>query len=436
MKYSPTGEDNIYTSRPASAKIRKRQFWRYGLILALLFTLLFSLDAYAMYVVFASRFPGAADFFPRWYGGRALLLEGRNPYDRQVALEGQLGLFGRYTAPWEDQVAFAYPLYTLFTFLPLVYVPYAVAQAVWMVVLQFGLIYGASLGLKLVRWQPPPWLLVLTMLWAVFFYPGARSIMLGQFSVIVFIFIISALFAFEQKWDILGGASLAMTTIKPQMVFMLIPLLLLWAVAQRRWRVIVGFAGALLILTLAGMVFVPTWPRDFYTGLSAYSGYVGFYSPLENLTRTFAAPIAIPLANGLSVVLIGFMLFTWWQAWRRQAGWFIWALMLTFIIGNLVAFRSATTNHVLLYLPLMLWFRRIGELNSSSPRFTVSPFLLVFLTQTGLNLLLWFGFLKFIIGVNFEHPFMHGFLPLLLLILYLADWRGLFRVAQKVEAGG
>lgn len=399
-----------------------------------LFALLFILDAYAMYEVFASRFPGAADFFPRWYGGKVLLLEGRNPYDRQVALEAQLGLFGRYTEPWEDQVAFAYPLYTLLTFLPLVYVPYAVAQAVWMVVLQFGLVLGVILCMRLVHWRVPSWLLGLTLLWAVFFYPGGRSVILGQFSVIVFGCIAVALFAFSRRRDYLGGACLALATIKPQMVFMVIPLLLLWALAQRRWQIVIGFAGALVGLTLVTMVLVPTWPQDFYSGLFAYSGYVGFYSPIENLTRTFAAPIAIPLANGLSVVLLGFMLFTWWQVWRKKAGWFTWALLLTLIIGNLVAFRSATTNHVMLYLPLIFWFRRISELNSAPYRLAPSPHQLVFLTQTGLNLLLWFGFLKFIIGSNFEHPFMHGFLPLLLLILFLADWRGLFHLAQKVEA--
>lgn len=397
-------------------------------MLGLLLLLLFAADSYAMYAVFSSRFPGAADFFPRWFGGRVLLLEGRNPYDREVALEAQLGLFGRYTEPWEDQVAFAYPLYILFLFWPLVYLPYAIAQAIWMVVLQFGLIFGAILCTKLVNWKTPSWLLVLTMLWAVFFYPGARSIVLGQFSVIVFGFLVAALWALGQRWDYAAGICLALTTIKPQMVFMLIPLLLLWAIAQRRWQVIIAFGGALLFLTVMAMLLVPTWLQNFYGGLFAYSGYVGFYSPIENLTRTFAAPIAIPLANGLSVGLIGLMLFTWWQVWRNKPGWFIWALMLTLIIGNLVAFRSATTNHVVLYLPLLLWFRRISELGAKGN-------IVVFLVQTGLNLLLWFAFLKFIIGTNFEHPFMHGFLPLLLLVLYLADWRGLFPIAQKIEAG-
>jgi hypothetical protein len=400
-----------------------------GLVLGLLLLLLFAADAYAMYVVFSSRFPGAADFFPRWFGGRVLLLEGRNPYEREVALEAQLGLFGRYTEPWEDQVAFAYPLYTLFLFWPLVYAPYAAAQAMWMVVLQFILVLGAGLCLKLVKWQIPSWLLLLTMLWAVFFYPGARSVILGQFSVVVFGFFIAALWAIEQRRDYVAGVCLALTTIKPQMVFMLVPLLLLWTLTQRRWQIMIGFGSALLILTGTAMLFVPTWLQDFYRGLFAYSDYVGFYSPIENLTRTFAAPIAVPLANGLSLVLVGLMLFSWGQVWLKKPGWFVYALMLTLIIGNLVAFRSATTNHVILYLPLLLWFRRISELDNRGN-------IVVFSVQTGLNLLLWFGFLKFIIGANFEHPFMHGFLPLLLLLLYLADWRGLFSIARKIEAGG
>ncbi len=398
-----------------------------GLILGLLLLLLFALDVYAMYTVFASHYPGTADFFPRWFGGRALLLEGRNPYDRDVALEAQLGLFGRYTELWEDQVAFAYPLYTLFLFWPLVYTSYAIAQAVWMVVLQFILILATILCLRLIRWQPPSWLLALTLLWAVIFYPGARSVILGQFSVIVFGFLAAALFAFDRRWHYLAGACLALTTVKPQMVFMVIPFVLLLALSRRRWRVIMGFGGALILLTLAGMLFVPTWPVDFYSGLFAYSGYVGFYSPIENLTRTFAAPIALPLANGLSVILLGLMLWAWGQMWRKKPGWSVYALMLTLIIGSLVAFRSATTNHVILYLPLLLWFRRISELG---PRGN----LVVFGVQTGLNLMLWFLFARFIIGSNFEHPFMHGFLPLLLLLLYLADWRGLFGVAQKIEA--
>jgi hypothetical protein len=407
----------------------KKYSFNQWLMVGLLLLLLFVIDTYAMYAVFASRYPGAADFFPRWFGGRVLLLEGRNPYDRDVALEAQLGLFGRYTEPWEDQVAFAYPLYTLFLFWPLVYTSYAIAQAVWMVGLQFVLILATILCLKLVRWQPPLWLLALTLLWAVIFYPGARSIMLGQFSAIVFGFLAASLFAFDRQRDYLAGACLALTTVKPQMVFMVIPFVLLLALSRRRWRVIIGFGGALILLTLAGMLLVPTWPVDFYSGLFAYSGYVGFYSPIENLTRTFAAPIALPLANGLSVILIGLMLWAWWQMWRKKPGWSVYALMLTLIIGSLVAFRSATTNHVILYLPLLLWFRRISQLGPAGNWVVLG-------VQTGLNLMLWFLFIRFIIGVNFEHPFMHGFLPLLLLLLYLADWRGLFGVAQKIEIEG
>ncbi len=151
---------------------------------------------------------------------------------------------------------------------------------------------------------------------------------------------------------------------------------------------------------------------------------------MKNLTCTFAAPIAIPLANGLSLLLACLMLFSMGAGLVKKPGWFVHALMLTLIIIICRFARDHQPRHYhSFYLPLFCGSARISELDNRGNT-------VVFLVQTGLNLLLWFGFLKFIIGTNFEHPFMHGFLPLLLLVLYLADWRGLFSIARKIEAGG
>jgi len=52
------------------------------------------LDAYATYVVFTSKFPGANDFYSRWAGGRAFLIDGLNPYSDEVTHRIQLGMYG------------------------------------------------------------------------------------------------------------------------------------------------------------------------------------------------------------------------------------------------------------------------------------------------------------------------------------------------------
>lgn len=381
--------------------------------------LLMALESVAVYRVYALRVPGTADFLARWYGARELVLRDRNPYDRAIELEAQLALFGRYTNHDEDQVNFAYPLYVIYLFWPLTFVSYAWAQAVWMVVLQFALLGLTLLGLGLLRWRPPPGLLAATLLWSLYFYPGTRAIMLGQFSVLVALFLLLSLWALSRGQDVWAGLILPLTTIKPQMVFLVLPLILLWALRLRRWRFIAAFGGSALFLVGSSMFWVPDWPWRFLGNLSAYSGYVGFGSPLENLTARFTPAIDTPLRWLITISLLGLMLWQWWQTLRHQPESLLWALWITLLVGNLIAFRSATANHVILYPAMLLLFKRHlgGPLAWR-----------VLALQVGSSVFLWVLFLTTIDtsrGDNFEAIFMHGLMPALLLIVFLIDWRAL-----------
>jgi hypothetical protein len=107
--------------------------YKWALIL-LLIVVLFALESVAVHHLFTARFPGANDFYSRWAGARALLIEGHDPYSLEVTAEIQpvIGVDPAKTG----KGGFAYPLYVLFLFWPLVYVPYDWAQALWMVTLQ------------------------------------------------------------------------------------------------------------------------------------------------------------------------------------------------------------------------------------------------------------------------------------------------------------
>ncbi len=370
--------------------------------------------------------PGTADFFARWYGGKELVLHGRNPYDREIELEAQLAMFGRYTRPDEDQVNFAYPLYTVFLFYPLAFVSYPWAQAVWMTLLQFALIALTVLTLRLARWKISPPMLAATVLWGVFFYPGARAIMLGQFSILVALATMLAVWGLTTRREWLGGAVLALATVKPQMVFLVIPFLLLWAWRQKAWRFIGGFAGGMTVLLAGSLLWVPDWIFRFVDNLRAYSGYVGFGSPLENMTARFAPAAAHWLNPAITVILSALMLWLWWRALTRHRDEFWWALVWTLLIGNLIALRSATTNHVMLYLPLMFLFKRLSTLKWGTG-WTLAA-------QWGLSIALWVIFLTTIDktrGSNFEAIFMHGLLPTALIGVYLLDWRELRRLVIR-----
>jgi hypothetical protein len=394
-------------------------------ILILFVLILMAIESVMVYQIYATRFPGTADFFARWYGARELVLRGRNPYDRKIEMEAQEAMFGRQTRPDEDQVNFAYPLYTIFLFWPLTLTSYAWAQAIWMVVLQFALIGQSLLLFGLTRWRPPPWLFVITIFWSLFFYSGARAIFLGQFSVLVALSVVTAAWGLLNDKDKLAGAILPLATVKPQMAFLVIPFFLLWALGLKRWSFLIAFVVSAGILFLGSLFWVPDWPLRFLGNLSSYSDYVGFGSPLENMTARFAPGIDHLLNLLLTVMLLVLLLWQWWLALTKGPETFLWGLTWTLLVGNLIAFRSATANHVILYLPLFLLFKRLTPANWK-----------IALVQVISTVALWVIFLTTIDqsrGHNFEAIFMHGLLPSLLIIYFLLDWRALKATTPKMK---
>lgn len=413
---------NLYPARSIRWSNQPLSRW---LVLAVLLSILVAGESFALYTVFTSKFPGANDFFVRWLGGREYLLHGTNPFDRSVAEKAQMAMFGRLTRPEDkDQAYFAYPLYTLYFYWPLSLLPYAWAQAIWMTLLQFMLLGNTILAIRLAHWRPPGWLFWLTVFWGIFFYNGARAIILGQFSILVGLALFLALGAIECRRDGWAGIFLSLTTIKPQMVFLVVVFLLLWALARRRRRLAGSFVVSLLVLVGSSMLLVPTWPLDFVRNAIAYTDYVAFGTPLENLLHYFLpAAVAAPLTVVLSALFFLTLLPGWWLALRGRAEGFTWAVMTTLIVGSLITFRSATTNQIILYLPLFFFFRRLPAAKRPA-----APALI----EVGLAIFMWGIFAATLEG-NWENVMLHGLLPALMLALYAIDGRALWRTAKATS---
>ncbi len=420
--------------------------YRVWLVLGLLLLVLIAAESVALHSVFTSKYPGANDFFVRWLGGRALILHGVNPFDRSVAEEAQKAMFGRLARPTDkDEAYFAYPLYTLYFFWPLSLVRYDWAQAIWMTLLQFMLLAVTLLSIHLSGWRPPRGLFVATILWGIVFYNGARAIILGQFSVLVGLALLLALAAIAHRRDNWAGVLLAATTIKPQMVFLALLFILLWALFNRRQRIVVSFGLSLAALILSSMLLVPRWPLDFVINIFAYSEYVQHGTPLENLLHYFLPPASAGLLTPvLSLLFFGALLPGWWLAIKGRPGAYTWALLSTLIVGSLITFRSATTNQVILYLPLFFFFYRLALLCPSNQAVGRSSHLHCaqaqvfvirhssFVILVGLFISMWIVFAITLVG-NYENIMLHGLLPALLLALYTLDWRGLWRAAESLE---
>lgn len=323
-------------------------------ILVLLVGLIFALDVYATYTLFTSKFPGANDIYPRWRGAQLYWLEGINPYSDQATSAIQHGMYGRPAHPDEDQVLFAYPFYATLLVTPLIWLPYAWVQAIWIVIVEFALVGGVMLCLALVGWRVPHWLLGLTALWSLSFYHSTRTIVLGQFAALIFLWIVGALWALRRERDVTAGVLLALTTIKPQMVVLLIPALLLWGVGQRRWRFLGGFCAAMMVLFGVSFALLPDWLGQFVRQVILYPSYTVLGSPVWIVTHHYLPQLGAPVEIGVAALLMIYLLIQWRRLARVEVTWgaFQWIIGLTLTVTNLVVVRTATTNFLVLYLPL------------------------------------------------------------------------------------
>jgi len=336
---------------------------------------------------FVRQSPGGNDFLARWTGAHYWLVEGVNPYDEEVSLAAQTMIYGRPADPskGEDIAHFVYPLPAMLFFGPFGLLPFPIARAIWMTILEICLVVLGLIGLRLARWSPDHFTQAAVILFSILWYHGARAVIIGQFAVIEAVLIAIALLAIQREWDETAGIVLALTIAKPQMSFLIIPFVLIWSLRARRFKIVGWFLGAITVLIAGSLIALPSWPLGWLGQLLSYPSYTDLGSPISILTRE------------------------WIMASGKDDPWFQWAAALTIVITNLIAFRTATTNFVVMLPALLIIFKTWED------RWGKGGLIASLLTLLGLLVGLWVLFLATVQG-NVEHAVMYLPLPILTLI--------------------
>jgi hypothetical protein len=332
--------------------------WQWAFLILLLAGVLIG-QSWATYRVYTSRFPGANDFISRWSNGCALIWNGENPYSDQATLRTQILMYGRPARAGEDLAAYSYPLYALYFFWPLCFVPsYSLVQAIWMTLMLYAIMAGTVLTMRIARWQPPAWLWGFSLVWTVITYPHARAVILGQMATVVFVAVGLTLLAVRRRAYFWAGVALAASTIKPQVSFLIVPWLLWWSAWHKRWRLWGGFVTAMVLMVGTGLLSVPTWPADFMRQVLNYDtvSATSYHSIIWIVVQHFWG-----LGPGIEVIVTGlFILYLflewWWNRWTTGEM-MLWVTGLTLNLSNFISYRVATTSYTLLLLPLFQLFR-------------------------------------------------------------------------------
>ena len=272
------------------------------------------------------------DLYPRWYG-TYVLLHGGDPYSLQTTQESERYHYGHVLSGDEirahrDQERFAYPLYVAFLLAPLTALDFATARHVVWLLLVGGTFLSLFVWAEAMNWRPPRVVIALLATLIVFSPICRRGLNLAQLALLVAFLLACAAWCAINGYLFSAGALLALVTIKPQMSLLPILWFLLWAITRwrERARLVAGFAFVFGLLMALSLAIMPSWPREFLRGLSAYSGYTGAPSALDAILGNRLSPF-------FAWPLLGLLIMTMWWNRRTAVTTINFALLVTFSLA-------------------------------------------------------------------------------------------------------
>lgn len=215
-----------------------------------------------------------SDLYLPWRAARAVFLEHRNPYARDLMLESQRIFYGRELSDAEsnrDQRRFAYPIYAILPLVPTMGLPFEMADRLMLPILLAISAFGALCWLKAFN---VPLGRASSFAWVAAFLispPVLQGLYLRQLGLLVAGAIAAAAALAIQGKPMLAGVFLAVATIKPQQALFAICIVGIWC----GWRLVTGFLGTLALFTLFGQFVSPGWVSQFLWSLREYRNYAG-----------------------------------------------------------------------------------------------------------------------------------------------------------------
>ncbi len=204
--------------------------------------------------------PARSDWLPFATGGRLLASDPTCLYCPPAQASTQAGILGYVPAAGFPK-PFVNPPLTALLLRPLASLPLAMGMALFVGVLLAVLVACWRVGVSLLpaSWSPAARGAVIGAV--VLSIPGATALGLAQWAPLLLLAALLALVALRRDRPVLSGLLLAVLLVKPQTVWLVVPLL----AAARSWRVLLGFAlGAAAwvgsALVLVGPRQLAQWP--------------------------------------------------------------------------------------------------------------------------------------------------------------------------------
>ena len=202
---------------------------------------------------------GKGDFLSYW-SALHLITNGENPYSPDLMLELQRDQIG---TTWDYPIMTWNPPSLFVLLLPLGWLSFTLAKSAWLIA-NFFIVF-AAIGMLSRLYLPAGnfRLVIAFLIFSMFFPQVLLGLLMGQIVSLVFLGLVLALhWARQERW-FLVGAALFLTSIKPQLVILVLIYLLARFTKERRYQVWQGLIATGMLSAVILFVLRPEWIADY-----------------------------------------------------------------------------------------------------------------------------------------------------------------------------
>lgn len=240
------------------------------------------------------------DFFTFWLGGK-MALQQASPYNQDLWLANH-ELMG---ADWIPNDRFIYPLPLAVLLIPLGALKLADAARVWLFIsillifASFYLIFSLEKSLTKLRYLLPGLCALYT------FRPVMVTLNNGQLGGLwLFCTALTIRFWSQKRW-LLGGIPIAFLLLKPTFGIIVVGLVVIWLIIEKRWLGLLGIGATAFFLAALGCLVDPSWLTKFFeAGGNKMITNFGFFPNIWGFLY-FISKMNLPLTIAVSVLIIG-----------------------------------------------------------------------------------------------------------------------------------
>jgi len=339
---------------------------------------------------------GRGDFRAYW-STSYLLFQGQNCADDSLLLDIQNSKTGW---PRDYPMRIWNPPWVTAWFLPLAFLNFQLATRIWLLINITLVLMCIFLSWRMFIDQAKDkrrlWLLALG---AILFPSTIVAIFMGQVNLLVLAGLVLFLWLTRNGHDIGAGVALSLTMVKPHLIYLALPIILLAVLMERRWIIILGF-GASLFFSLAIVFFQRTSFIQECLTITGSSNLSSWQTP--TLTTFLQVSLGLWWMRIIGLFLMPIAVLLWLHF--RDSLSFLIMLDLAIIVSVITSPFGWSYDFVVLLLPLMhLWsWLLTGKFNRLETLLlvvvTVSMYLIYYYQRVQTPNEMYFFWLPMIIG--------------------------------------